>query len=121
MYNETKQCWTRASLHFRSGTTDDILPERIKSNTNITFCARKVNLSGYMTGSVGVIGYRIEKELTLAMYFRVPYNKIRRPNKWNVMLVNEEKVNGETWKLLEQNSPIDGNMCWVKNRKIKDG
>lgn len=121
LHNETKKRWTRGSLYFECGTSDDILPERIDPNTDITFCARKTNLSAFITGVVGVIGYQLEKGVTLAIYFRVPYNKIRRPNKWNVMLVEEEKATEETFKKLSksENEPIDGDMCWVTNRDIK--
>ena len=37
------------------------------------------------------------------------------------MLVEEGKVDKETYDKLSmnQNLPIDGDMCWVENRKIK--
>ena len=112
-------------MYFECGASNEILPEKIDSKAEITFCARKTNLSVFVTGVVGVIGYRIEEGLTLAVYFRVPYNKMKRPNKWNVMLVEDEEknfqVNKETYEKLQRsdNNPIDGNMCWVTNRKVK--
>lgn len=131
IYNNTKRSFDRGSVHFKSGTSDDLLKETIKSNEHAVFCARKTNLSLCIAGCVGVIGYQIEatqengeacqENRTLAIYFRVPYfNHLIRENKWNVMLVNEKKVDEVTFKKLsESKDSISGNMCWVEDQKIK--
>lgn len=122
IHNNTKQSFNRGSVYFKSGTSDDLLPECIKSHQHAVFCARKTNLSICIAGCVGVIGYQIEgKNWTLAIYFRVPYiNHYVKENRWNVMLVDEKKVDDFTYKTLcEHNKPISGNMCWVEDQKIK--
>lgn len=119
IYNETKQKLDRGSSYFYGGTSDDFLPESIKPNEDITFCARKTNLALCMRGCIGVIGYEIDEEFAVAIYFSVPYvNHVFGKNKWNVMLVEERKVTEDTYKALSSNHPLNGDMCWV-DQKIK--
>lgn len=119
IHNATKLTLKHASIYFLCGAADETIQERLEPGQSTIFHARKA--AGPITsGVVGVVGYRIAEDVTVAIYFRVPYyNYMFKENKWNVMLVEESMVNKDTYKKLIT-SWIPGDASWFENRKLEN-
>lgn len=122
IHNDTTLTLERASVYFLCGASDETIRERLKPNESMVFHARKA-AGPVTTGVVGVIGYQITKDgknVTVAIYFRVPYfNYVVKSNKWNVMLVEESMVNRDTYKKLIK-SWITADGSWLENHKLEN-
>lgn len=119
--NETPSSWTAQCPFFKSGTSDAVLPEFVKSGEAALYSARRRHTS-FLVGAVGMFTYYMpDAEKTLAVMFSVPYDYRLFDNWWNAKVYRgKKKADSGTWNELYHENPFKGDGSWC-NKEIGEG
>ena len=107
--NDTPYAWKAIGVHFRSGTSNNILPACLSAKKAAVYTARKTS-GPVARGAVAALGYEIpDLKVTLAVLFSVPFDYNWYSNWWDVRVFpGKISINYDLYERMYYGNPYKG-------------